>query len=1782
MGLINKRYRILSKIYQHKYISTYLVSDLNEGFKVKLLHLIDENSFTIELLKNLNEVFVEYSNINTKSILKIYEFDVLKWWESDSVKEIKYFMTTEYIEGSKNIIDFSNEITEENFIEVFVEFLRAINYAHLKGYVYKNINPFNIRIKKENGKVKVYLNNLIKSHFIDPFLDKYDINLYFKSKEILKGQHDSKDSDIYAIGVIAAYLITGNIISGEEIRAKGTSIFKEDVNRIKVSDQFINKFYSIMFKMTDSLEKRYKSINEIIDDINFIFNKDYRKFDLKELEILKFKNAFIGREDEKRCIQQGIEDNYRIFKVHGEGGIGKSRFLSHMGKCLNMHNVDVFTIYNKKNFNNGYMNDFYVLIKKVLSSSSTQIVEKYRDELEKVIPEFGENRNLNVDVIYRDKEKIISRLSNFIYETLKDRKVIFIVDNINSISEFLQDFILYNIEKYREGDIKKYDFYFIFSYSDEEIIYNNKLKNFLYYIGKYCYKNKEIKIKGLKELEVISLLNRIFGIRSKEENLTFITIIKKVVKKCYGNPLFIEETIKDLFLNEYIYINDKGLWSTKDKICNYELPYSIKEATLNQLKTIDIKSLYILKYISLFPKRGVSYKEIENSNKGYKVNEILNYLVNKGILICFYEGKDLIYDFSNRLLKRLVYDSMGEDEKYLMHKKVVSYLKKYSLINFYDDEEFIFHLERTKDYDKVINYSILFANKLKKQGNIKKEIYYIEKALNISKKINGNLNKRYILTLRLGRLYYRYNNFHKSFTYYKKALNISIRLSDLKKKVDVLNSILSIYSETSDLKKAFLVIKRIDEILKCIDYKKGKLDMLVIKSNLCFLKGDQVKTIDTCQKGLEVCDQYKSDHKGKLYNILGNVELNNANYNNAEKFYKLAYENLKEFYNVDGVARVLNNLGICNIYLTGSHGDPKKYFIEAKKIYEEKGYISETILPSYNLAEAYSKINNYEESILISKETLNICDEHKINIGYLLLCNQIFKNCFIIGKYKEAFYYYYKAGKYIKHNKANRFDVLDFYYNGAMFFYELKDYEKSIENIDKYLKICEEISYEGYDDLIILKHMIEFEKSYIDKKLKNNKEFLHIISIIKCFENEVVREEFYIKLLHIVKYDEDSLQLLWKEILNSNKNKSLSERFIFEKYYFSSKICKENKLEYLNEVLKNGDKNIKPILFMDVYGELGKYYLEEKDIYNAINNYVYALKILRKITKEVPEELRINFIKYNNLWALIEHILKVEEMFLNKNSFNINLDEITVESFGELFQFNMLKKLFKNNNFRKIYIEGHEKNMGEKIKNKEDIIKEITSSPKINLENILKYLVEISLTTLGSIVFEKNNKLEVLASTEKNYKFRNQYIVNKCKLEKKEVILDNKVFQEEELRDLQDIEVAICIPIPLNNLDDNMNAYIYVESDKLLYNLNNKFVGECKSLFNLLQFIIESYLNQLDANYDKLTMAFTRKYLEQCLNASIKKAEKNNKPLSIIMFDIDDFKKVNDKHGHKTGDLVLREVSKTVLSQLQENEFLGRYGGEEFVIILEDTDAEKAYLKSEKIRKSISSNLDLKNNVRVTVSLGVASYPMDSTSLWNLVGKADVALYNAKETGKDKTVQWSSSFVKEIKQNDEISWILKEDYIKDHSYMATLFECIDIINTKMHADIRRNTFLDKILTLFEGECISLFILDKEKSIKKRICRKSSKIKLANNYFNEKLLEKSIRNQESTMLVDWSDIKERDPVTNIPNCYSVIINPLVKNGELRGVLYLKVPVKIKEFSVKEFNFTKVLCKLLVNI
>ncbi|NLN64019.1 MAG: diguanylate cyclase [Clostridiaceae bacterium] len=146
---------------------------------------------------------------------------------------------------------------------------------------------------------------------------------------------------------------------------------------------------------------------------------------------------------------------------------------------------------------------------------------------------------------------------------------------------------------------------------------------------------------------------------------------------------------------------------------------------------------------------------------------------------------------------------------------------------------------------------------------------------------------------------------------------------------------------------------------------------------------------------------------------------------------------------------------------------------------------------------------------------------------------------------------------------------------------------------------------------------------------------------------------------------------------------------------------------------------------------------------------------------------------------------------------------------------------------------------------------------------------------------------------------------------------------------------------------------------------------------------------------DSLTGVYTKKAILSMMDSMITK--KPNSEFSILMFDIDNFKTVNDVHGHITGDKCIKNLVSIAKHTFRGDDVIGRFGGDEFIILLPDTSPVKAYLVADRFRK----NVEKTNDPHYTVSIGVASYPLDGTNSRQLVTAADKALYHSKEKGRN-------------------------------------------------------------------------------------------------------------------------------------------------------------------------------------
>lgn len=167
---------------------------------------------------------------------------------------------------------------------------------------------------------------------------------------------------------------------------------------------------------------------------------------------------------------------------------------------------------------------------------------------------------------------------------------------------------------------------------------------------------------------------------------------------------------------------------------------------------------------------------------------------------------------------------------------------------------------------------------------------------------------------------------------------------------------------------------------------------------------------------------------------------------------------------------------------------------------------------------------------------------------------------------------------------------------------------------------------------------------------------------------------------------------------------------------------------------------------------------------------------------------------------------------------------------------------------------------------------------------------------------------------------------------------------------------------------------------------------------------------EMVSRIDGLTQLFNRSHWQSRLSEEFSRAARYQTPLSLIMFDLDHFKKVNDTYGHLGGDAVLCAVSRVVKSSLRENDIAGRYGGEEFGIILPNTPEAGAMVVAERIRAAIeASPIPFEDReIKATSSLGVTEYRQGVVDCEELIAQADAALYKAKESGRNRVILHST------------------------------------------------------------------------------------------------------------------------------------------------------------------------------
>ncbi|MDP8225551.1 MAG: diguanylate cyclase [Candidatus Lernaella stagnicola] len=223
---------------------------------------------------------------------------------------------------------------------------------------------------------------------------------------------------------------------------------------------------------------------------------------------------------------------------------------------------------------------------------------------------------------------------------------------------------------------------------------------------------------------------------------------------------------------------------------------------------------------------------------------------------------------------------------------------------------------------------------------------------------------------------------------------------------------------------------------------------------------------------------------------------------------------------------------------------------------------------------------------------------------------------------------------------------------------------------------------------------------------------------------------------------------------------------------------------------------------------------------------------------------------------------------------------------------------------------------------------------------------------------------------------------------------------------LKDVGSLLCVPLVQQNFVTGLLAFGTKKPNAYSpYEIKILEVLAVQAAVSLENARVHAEMEQM-ATRDGLTGCFNHRYFQEWLDHELHRATRMPIPISLIICDIDHFKKFNDTYGHPIGDQVLRAVASVLRTSVRKNDLAARYGGEEFALVLLNSKAADAVKLAERIRKAVAAT-EVRfagERLRVTISMGVATYPDQSTEKSTLIDLADKALYAAKQGGRDRVM----------------------------------------------------------------------------------------------------------------------------------------------------------------------------------
>lgn len=1783
MKIINDRYDVIKLLHRDSSFVEYLVSDKDKNKEIKRIRIFDTEMSNYDFIKQMEEQFVELKTVVHENLLSVYEFQAIMTVNGNRVNRKQYFYTYEHYD--EELLVHYTELNKTEINSVIVQLCKAVRFLHFRGIVYKYLNFDQLLIFKREGETILKLKD-IASILINDYYFKMDHERFsqFIAPEIIWGEETDRHVDMYSLGMLVYYLYYRVDYKSKPLQSL-------------IQSNHSNEIHKFIARATSHIrDERPDNILKFIEQLSALIWIEVDASDVKYYDKIHDSTKIIGRDallkDVKRIIELKSKKAapHHAILIQGENGSGKSRVLNEIYYIAKFGRYDYLHLRPT-----AYSEVFYTtksLVKYIARQEdvSPLLIQKYGQELCALVPELAHKWNIKMvkDIdIEMEYMRILNRVFNFFIEYISNKFFIILIDDVEKIHKFERPFFQLLLEYKGNSN------YLLIGTGVEHETDD--------YVKKYSEITKVFKLSSLNLEETGLIVRTSLGLSDIPYKLTHRLMIEN-----QGKASVTKRMIKKLWYDGTIFFDEKTMsWNLDEVDDNFTFDYvDHKREDFDVLiNTLDRKHYEVLRKLSIL-KGSFSMQtmfEIANIEEEfgyyflYEMEE--KHILNKRI-----SDVEYVFVFTTNEIKKAFFDTLSEEEVIALSEAASLYYETKFIENGYVNESLIDYLVASHQSIKAASYCVIFSQVYLEKANNHKAVDLLEQAVELYLR-NDEKEKVFQNTMKLIKQLIKMGKLEKAMERIQ-FLYESISVEDLKSKVDIQLEHAYILYYKNDITLSESISDEALEISHTIGYLDGEFRAAYIKCKCLVSKGDLDTHKTIAERYLKESNELElTFHQAVFENEKGINFLYNNMFDESVEAFTESLKHYKSIEDDENIVKAYNNFGV--IYLDG-YGDyilARDYFRKAYTRANSRNYF--VSLPVYlnNLGETYRIEGRYEMANKYFEESYEMAETvGDKNMTILALLN-LSHGQVLNEQYGKAHKLITRLDHEVQIIKKRDYDKFDYYLLHFEYFLAMNSIMKvnqwryefnADEVVDDYRKFrlkMIDLKLRYKKDNIVLNNKGERK---LDKRLPI-KELESLLDITQNPSEAKLLREFVLELLIDTIEDHDYLsadQLLQMDakLMKVYNTKLVRLKRDFIEACFSD-FASERIISLLDQIKEQSTE-----FLWKAYYILGNEFYEKRNTYEALRYYLMSLDVIADLSSTVPIEFKETYILHDDIkMSLKSKINKIIRILLSfegsKQSLAVEGRIDTVDDYFDLNQFNLL---YNNSEFLNLVYESSEDVEAVKFENSTDLIRHLEKEEITNLKIILKYLQQI---TIGERAFiylmdENDNISEVIKSDEGASDYDVMRLINSFGNDIEGVFI-SKLDPHTNIQLLIDEQKGlICFPVyestggkghAENRRDDIFNSknkiigYVFLDSTNVINRFNEFTFEQAKSFVNLIYVFIDNYNLKKLSTIDKLTGVFLRKHIEQQFAIQMSISRQQNFSLSVIMLDIDKFKNVNDTFGHRKGDEILSKIGEILNKSVRSSDFVGRYGGEEFIIILPETDAVGGFKVAEKIRTLIQDGKLLGEDMPLTVSLGVSTYPLDGANEEELIEKADQALYYSKNNGRNQSTSWDEKLIKEGHRYDRLTGILSGNISSDTRNMQAILDIINQVSPTISKEEGIiNTFIS-LLDITEGEDISFIHFEGEEHIQNVYYKKKGQNKLSSRLVLDQRLIKQYKNASTShYFIDWDENLSYDSsstnASGMPDWKSYIIMGF-NSSTHSGLLAMSVRIKDKEFDFSNFNFVE---------